>query len=90
MRQTQSRKVLFKLLTRIKMTDDTTALRQLMRLRGFSMMTTILEDYVDDLELVTLVRYSNQTIFRLDMLNDTDHSGVRKHETLAIVATQQD
>ncbi|EMD35141.1 hypothetical protein CERSUDRAFT_54162 [Gelatoporia subvermispora B] len=55
MRQTQSRKVMFKLLTRIKMTEDQAALRQLMRLRGFSLMTNILEDYDNDLEITTLV-----------------------------------
>ncbi|OCH90860.1 SET domain-containing protein [Obba rivulosa] len=54
MRQTQSRKVMFKLLTRIKMTEDQAALRQLMRLRGFSVMTNILEDYARDLEITTL------------------------------------
>ncbi|KAH9943768.1 hypothetical protein B0H21DRAFT_865088 [Amylocystis lapponica] len=54
MRQTQSRKVLIKLLTRIKLTEDLSALRQLMRLRGFSVMTNILEDYIQDLEITTL------------------------------------
>lgn len=52
MRQTQSRKVLLKLLTRIKMTDDQTPLRQLMRLRGFSVMKNILDDYSDDSEIL--------------------------------------
>lgn len=56
MRQTQSRKVLFKLLTRIKITEDSGPLRQLMRLRCFSVMANIFEDYVDDAELVLLVR----------------------------------
>jgi hypothetical protein len=45
LRQTQSRKVLFKLLTRVRITEDQGALRQLMRLRGFSVMTNVLEDY---------------------------------------------
>ncbi|KAL6308930.1 hypothetical protein BKA93DRAFT_724617 [Sparassis latifolia] len=54
MRQTQSRKVLFKLLTRVKLTEDQSPLRQLMRLRGFSVMTNILEDYSTDLEMLTL------------------------------------
>ncbi|KAH9921135.1 uncharacterized protein B0H18DRAFT_1022083 [Fomitopsis serialis] len=47
----KSRKVLIKLLTRIKMTEDQPALRQLMRLRGFSVMTNILEDYSTDVEV---------------------------------------
>ncbi|KAM6493353.1 histone methyltransferase [Amanita muscaria] len=54
-RQTQSRKVLWKLLTRIRMTDDQAALRQIMRLRGYSVMTNLLEEHVDDRELVLLV-----------------------------------
>ncbi|KAI0651187.1 hypothetical protein C8Q79DRAFT_932041 [Trametes meyenii] len=54
MRQTQSRKVLVKLLMRIKLTEDLAALRQIMRLRGFSVMTNILEDYNTDVEIQTL------------------------------------
>ncbi|TFK37690.1 hypothetical protein BDQ12DRAFT_607516 [Crucibulum laeve] len=53
-RQTQSRKVLSKLLTRIKITEDQAALRQIMRLRGYSLMTNVLQDYASDLELVAL------------------------------------
>ncbi|KAF8264188.1 hypothetical protein EI94DRAFT_1871740 [Lactarius quietus] len=54
MRQTQSRKVLVKLLTRIKMSEDQSALRQMMRLRGFSLMTNIMDDYEKDLEVLML------------------------------------
>ncbi|KAI0742842.1 hypothetical protein C8Q80DRAFT_1107924 [Daedaleopsis nitida] len=54
MRQTQSRKVLVKLLMRIKLTEDLSALRQIMRLRGFSVMTNVLEDYNQDIEVRTL------------------------------------
>ncbi|EIW56542.1 SET domain-containing protein [Trametes versicolor FP-101664 SS1] len=54
MRQTQSRKVLVKLLMRIKLTEELAALRQIMRLRGFSVMTNILEDYSSDVEVQTL------------------------------------
>ncbi|RDB23612.1 Histone-lysine N-methyltransferase, H3 lysine-36 specific [Hypsizygus marmoreus] len=53
-RQTQSRKVLYKLLTRIKMTEDQAALRQIMRLRGYSLMTNVLDDYASDTDLITL------------------------------------
>lgn len=56
MRQTQSRKVLFKLLTRIKITEEPAPLRQLMRLRGFSVMTNVLEDYAEDVEILLVVR----------------------------------
>ncbi|KAF5314386.1 hypothetical protein D9619_011795 [Psilocybe cf. subviscida] len=53
-RQTTSRKVLIKLLTRIKITEDASALRQIMRLRGYSLMTNVLEDYESDLEMITI------------------------------------
>ncbi|KXN83993.1 Histone-lysine N-methyltransferase, H3 lysine-36 specific [Leucoagaricus sp. SymC.cos] len=53
-RQTTSRKVLYKILTRIKITEDQAALRQLMRLRGYSIMTNVLNDYKEDLEIVLL------------------------------------
>lgn len=73
-RQTTSRKVLIKLLTRIKVryenvmysesllttsqiTEDASALRQIMRLRGYSLMTNVLEDYESDLEMITIVCY---------------------------------
>ncbi|KAK7688537.1 hypothetical protein QCA50_008075 [Cerrena zonata] len=54
MRQTQSRKVLFKLLTRIKLTEDPLPLRQLMRLRGFSVIKNILDDNMDDMDILTV------------------------------------
>lgn len=76
MRQTTSRKVLFKLMTRVKVsqtssshkivligfaraqiTEDQSPLRQLMRLRGFSLMTNILDDYVKDLEIIQVVSH---------------------------------
>ncbi|KAF8626036.1 hypothetical protein AX15_005126 [Amanita polypyramis BW_CC] len=53
-RQTQSRKVMSKLLTRIRMTEDQAALRQIMRLRGYSLMTNLLEEYANNRELVLL------------------------------------
>ncbi|KAF7793530.1 hypothetical protein EIP86_004644 [Pleurotus ostreatoroseus] len=51
MMQTQSRKVLLKLLTRIKLTEDQSALRQVMRLRGFSVMSYVLGEYATDVEM---------------------------------------
>lgn len=53
-RQTQSRKVLYKLLTRIKITEDQAALRQIMRLRGYTLMKNVLDDYPADLDLILL------------------------------------
>lgn len=56
-RQTQNAKILSKLLTRIKITEDQAALRQIMRLRGYSLMHNVLEDHSEDLELITKVRH---------------------------------
>ncbi|KAK0447892.1 uncharacterized protein EV420DRAFT_864399 [Desarmillaria tabescens] len=53
-RQTTSPKVLYKLLTRMKITEDQAALRQIMRLRGFSLMKNILEDYSEATDLICL------------------------------------
>ncbi|GLB44230.1 putative class V-like SAM-binding methyltransferase superfamily, Histone-lysine methyltransferase family. SET2 subfamily protein [Lyophyllum shimeji] len=53
-RQTQSRKVLYKLLMRIKISEDQAALRQIMRLRGYSLMTNVLDDHAADTELIQL------------------------------------
>ncbi|KAF4588782.1 histone methyltransferase set2 [Pleurotus pulmonarius] len=53
-RQTQSRKVLLKLLTRVKITDDPRPLNQIMRLRGFTVMKNIMDDYAKDTEMIAL------------------------------------
>ncbi|KAK0200857.1 hypothetical protein DFS33DRAFT_1265721 [Desarmillaria ectypa] len=53
-RQTTSPKVLYKLLTRMKITEDQAVLRQIMRLRGFSLMKNILEDYSEAADLICL------------------------------------
>lgn len=37
------------------MTEDQSPLRQIMRLRGFNVMKNILDDYVQDVEMITLV-----------------------------------
>ncbi|KAF9264474.1 hypothetical protein L218DRAFT_862694 [Marasmius fiardii PR-910] len=54
LRQVQSKKVLYKLLTRIKITEDEPALRQIMRLRGFSIMKNILDDHAEDTDIIAL------------------------------------
>ncbi|KAJ3784971.1 hypothetical protein GGU11DRAFT_721283 [Lentinula aff. detonsa] len=51
-RQTQSKKMLSKLLSRLKITQEQSALRQVMRLRGFSLMKNILEDYMKDTDIL--------------------------------------
>ena len=40
----------------MQLTEDQTALRQIMRLRGFSIMTNVLEDYAADVEICSIVR----------------------------------
>ncbi|KAI0313481.1 hypothetical protein OF83DRAFT_1210951 [Amylostereum chailletii] len=52
--QTQSRKVMLKLLGRIKMSDDQAAFTSLMRLRGFSTMSNVMDDYSNDAEVLLL------------------------------------
>jgi hypothetical protein len=41
-----------------QLTEDIYALREVMRLRGFSVMTNVLEDYATDVEICVLVRFS--------------------------------
>ncbi|KAI0339087.1 SET domain-containing protein [Trametopsis cervina] len=75
MRQTQSRKVLLKLLTRIKLTEDLPALRQIMRLRAFSAMKNILEDYIKDAEICS-VALECMLAWPLIQRNKVDDSGI--------------
>ncbi|KAG8215170.1 hypothetical protein J3R82DRAFT_8679, partial [Butyriboletus roseoflavus] len=75
-RQTQSKKVLSKLLTRIKITENEAALRQIMRLRGFSLMTNILQDHVKDVE-VTILALEAMVKWPLIQRNKVDDSKVR-------------
>ncbi|KAG6902637.1 hypothetical protein C0995_013762 [Termitomyces sp. Mi166 len=87
-RQTQSRKVLLKLLTRIKLTEDQAALRQIMRLRGFSLMTNVLEDHKTDIELINLALLCMSTWPLLNR-NKVDDSHVIVH-VRAIAKTEDD
>lgn len=75
MRQTQSRKVMFKLLTRIKISEDTAALRLLMRLRVFSAMKNIMGDYENDEEM-QLLGIQCMTALPLIYRNKVDDSRV--------------
>ncbi|KAJ7730702.1 histone methyltransferase [Mycena maculata] len=54
-RQTQNREMIVKLLTRFHLTTDEPSQREMMRLRCFSLMKNVLEDYASDSEVVTLV-----------------------------------
>ncbi|KAG0706271.1 hypothetical protein DFH29DRAFT_191520 [Suillus ampliporus] len=74
-RQTQSKKVLFKLLTRIKITEDQAALRQIMRLRGFSLLHNILEDHVKDID-ITIVALEAMVRWPLIQRNKVDDSKI--------------
>ncbi|KAG8835930.1 histone methyltransferase set2 [Serendipita sp. 399] len=55
LRQTTSRSILTKLLTRVKITEDPTVLRQVTRLRGLTQMTPALAEYKDDTEVQILI-----------------------------------
>ncbi|KAH7920227.1 hypothetical protein BV22DRAFT_1040094 [Leucogyrophana mollusca] len=77
-RQTQSKKVLFKLLTRIRITEDQAALRQIMRLRGFSLMTNILKDSTKDgntkdadITIATLQCMANWPLIQRNKVDDS-------------------
>jgi hypothetical protein len=42
-----------------QITENEAALRQITRLRGFSLMMNILQDYAKDMEVTILVRFSS-------------------------------
>ncbi|KAG6374133.1 hypothetical protein JVT61DRAFT_4779 [Boletus reticuloceps] len=75
-RQTQSKKVLSKLLTRIRITENDAALRQIMRLRGFSLMTNILQDHAKDMD-VTILALEAMVRWPLIQRNKVDDSKIR-------------
>ncbi|KAF9239430.1 hypothetical protein BU15DRAFT_61942 [Melanogaster broomeanus] len=75
-RQTSNKKLLCKLLTRIKITDDEAALRQILRLRGFSLMTNILQDHAKDVE-VTILALEAMVKWPLIQRNKVDDSKIR-------------
>lgn len=96
MRQTQSRKVLLKLLTRIKITDNEAAMRQIMRLRGFSVMNNILSDYAKDME-VSITALEVMAKWPLIQRNKVEDSKIRvpvqtcqesENETMKSLATK--
>jgi hypothetical protein len=43
-----------------KITEDQAALRQVMRLRGFSLMHNILEDHVKEIDITIVVSHCSQ------------------------------
>ncbi|KAL4077501.1 hypothetical protein J3A83DRAFT_4356538 [Scleroderma citrinum] len=76
MRQTQSKKVLLKLLTRIRLTDNEAAMRQIMRLRGFSLMNNILSDYAKDID-ISIAALEAMTKWPLIQRNKVEDSKIR-------------
>lgn len=58
------------------------ALRQIMRLRGYSVMTNVLEDHTTDMELITLVCSSLLEQSHLTFCYNT--SGTGKYDKMAI------
>ncbi|KAI0028737.1 hypothetical protein K488DRAFT_57880 [Vararia minispora EC-137] len=54
MRSMPKRLLIVKLLTRMQNTDDQAVFRQIMRLRGFSLMTNVMDDYKEDSEVLSL------------------------------------
>ena len=84
-RQAQNRKIMVKLLSRIRvcvflhvisqlltlfqMSEEQPVFRQLMRLRGFSLMTNVMDDYRDDAEILLLVSSHESVIMHLFTLH---------------------
>ncbi|EJT97159.1 SET domain-containing protein [Dacryopinax primogenitus] len=54
LRQATNRRIVCKLLLRIRMTEDDTVQRRMMRMYGYSMMAGILDEFGDDVEVVLL------------------------------------
>lgn len=50
-----NRRIISKLLERILLTEDLSVQRALLRLHGFSLMSTLLHEYPDDSEIITSV-----------------------------------
>jgi hypothetical protein len=70
------------------MTEDQAALRQLMRLRGFSLMTNILDDYAKELDIISLV-YLVVSIAFFRLSNYEYIIGSRVHAYMAFTAQEQ-
>lgn len=71
-----------------KITDNDAALRQIMRLRGFSLMTNILQDHAKDIEVTILVRFPSSWAFRLLILGSF-LEGPRSHGQVASHSAEQ-
>ncbi|KAJ6578858.1 histone methyltransferase [Mycena vulgaris] len=54
-RQTPNREMMVKLLTRFRLTDNESVMREMLRLRCLGLMKNVLDDYASDPEVVSLV-----------------------------------
>jgi hypothetical protein len=73
----QNRRILVKLLMRIQMTRDSVVRFALLRLHGFNLMSHILREYPDDLEIVKLVSFFLRGRRRPDREARCDHGAGR-------------
>ncbi|KAJ7452106.1 hypothetical protein B0H11DRAFT_1742432 [Mycena galericulata] len=86
-RQTESREMLVKLLTRFRLTTDGVSQREMMRLRCFSLMKNVLEDYASDPEIVGLVLESIR-VWPLTVRNKVEDSNIEP--TVEAIAESED
>uniref|UniRef100_D8QG04 Histone-lysine N-methyltransferase, H3 lysine-36 specific n=1 Tax=Schizophyllum commune (strain H4-8 / FGSC 9210) TaxID=578458 RepID=D8QG04_SCHCM len=75
LRQVQSAKVLYKILLRLKTTEDASALREFMRLRGFSVMRMILDEFAKDMTIVAMA-LECMTTWPLEKRNKVEDSKI--------------
>ncbi|KAL1701032.1 hypothetical protein EV121DRAFT_282934 [Schizophyllum commune] len=75
LRQVQSAKVLYKILMRLKTTEDASALREFMRLRGFSVMRMILDEFAKDMTIVAMA-LECMTTWPLEKRNKVEDSKI--------------
>ncbi|WVN89997.1 histone-lysine N-methyltransferase, H3 lysine-36 specific [Cryptococcus depauperatus CBS 7841] len=92
----ENKNIMLKLLQRVKMTDEPTNHRQLMRMHGFSLMYMVLTDMADSPEIVLLVLESMNK-WKLQIRNKIEDSKIEepvkelarsKDETLSTLAKQ--
>ncbi|KAJ7079995.1 histone methyltransferase [Mycena belliarum] len=61
-RQTSNREMMVKLLTRFRLTDNESVMREMLRLRCLGLMKNVLDDYASDSEVVALVCASDSVL----------------------------
>ncbi|KZT58153.1 SET domain-containing protein [Calocera cornea HHB12733] len=68
LRQATHRRIVYKLLTRIRMTDDDEVKRRLMRMHGYNIMAGILDEFGKDEEVIVLA-LENMSVWPLQARN---------------------